>query len=369
MRVLVDGVIYQAQSSGGISRYFSDLLSHLPAAAPEVEVLLHLPAECRSFPPSTARLRLVRDWSLRPRRLFDPLSRAWTRRAERRWKPDVFHSTYYTPPPWPDLPSVVTVHDLIHDRYPALVFDRGFAEQRRRVIESAARIIAVSDATRRELLEWTNVSDDRIRVIHHAPNETFRQPTSEAQQEAFLAAHRLKRPFWIYVGKRGGYKNFSTLLRALPRLCREVDGRLLLIGGEPWLDEWQMMYLIEHGVEERVRMPGALDDETLRAAYAASAGLVMPSLAEGFGIPLIEAMAAGAPVICSDIPVFHEVAGDAALYFDPREPDAIADAMLRSLDAAARAEKIESGRRRVQQFSWERIAADTAEVYREAAGA
>jgi glycosyltransferase involved in cell wall biosynthesis len=278
-------------------------------------------------------------------------------------KPNVFHSTYYTVPYCADLPSVVTVHDMIHERYPDLTGDESFPERKRKVIETADAVIAVSEETKQDILEYVPIDEEKISVVHHAPSSRFTLPASDEEIEHFMRTHKLRRPYWIYVGGRNGYKNFGRLIRALPSALARTNGKLVAVGGEPALARWEAAVLARNGIEQDVILLSELDDVQLRNAYSAAAAIVCPSLAEGFGIPLLEAMAVGTPVICSDIPVFREVAGDAALYFDPHDEEALAQRMLDALDADTRNACKEAGRTWVKKYSWDKAAAATAEIY------
>ena len=368
-RVLVDGAVYGWQAHGGISRYFTQILNRIADNYEGIEVILHVPCRNGALPNAGPRLRLVRDWRLRPMRVFRPTLRKLGQWKAMRFRPDIFHSTYYTMPYCSKLPSVVTVHDMIHERYPALTGDESFPQKKRHVIEAADAIIAVSETTKQDVLEYAPVDEEKITVVHHAPSHQFTLPATDEEIGRFLETRKLRRPYWIYVGDRNGYKNFGRLIRALPSAFARTDAQLVAVGGEPALAQWEIDFLARQGMEQRVSVLTGLDDEELRTAYSAAAALVLPSLAEGFGIPILEAMAAGTPVICSDIPVFREVAGDAALYFDPHNEEALAQRMLEALDADTRNAYGEMGRTWVNKYSWDRAASATAEIYeRVAAG-
>jgi len=367
IRVLVDGVIYRLQEYGGVNRYFTETFDRVGHHSNDVQIILHVPARCQGALPNRTWIRHVKDWNLTPRSFpnlnlsLSVMSKAiaWTLR------PQIFHSTYYTAPYWSGLRSVVTVHDFIHERFPAMLDDRSFIARKRHVIEGADAIIANSHSTKDDILKYTQAQESKIVVIYRGVSETLLSaPLPKEEFDSLLKKHGCSPPYWLYVGQRGWYKNFGTLLRAFARISRQVDGYLVAIGGSDCLEQWEVDFLIENRLEQRVIVLSAVDDQVLAAAYHNAAGFAYPSLAEGFGIPLLEAMACGAPIIASDIPVFHEIASDAALYFDPHDEEALAKAMTDVLDKPTRRDLAEKGRKRVTEFSWDKCAAETVNVYK-----
>ena len=365
VKVVVDGVIYGIQKRGGISRYFTEILGRIGREHEDVEVILHLPQGCNAMVPNGRGIRKINDLNLRPGRVFNRPCRWLSKMRAGTARPDIFHSTYYTAPYWPRLKSVVTVHDFIHEKFTSLLGDGALIERKRRVLEKADVVVAVSRCTKDDVLRYTKVDAARIAVIYHGVNDTFAsgRVTPETRQ-SFREKHNLAEPYWLYVGRRGSYKNFGSLLRAFVRVGPDTGGRLLAVGGSERLEIWQVDLLVRNRLEQRVRVLSDIDDEEMRLAYSCAAGFVFPSLDEGFGIPLLEAMACGTPVIASDIPVFREVARDAAVYFDPHDDEALAETMMRVLDESTRRDLVEAGRRRVRDFSWNEAARRLVDVYR-----
>lgn len=367
VRVLLDGVIYGLQEFGGISRYFTENCIRLGLHCNGIKLILHLPAGCRAKTPEAKWIKQIRDSSLWPQRIFRGVCEGASKAMIRMLHPQVFHSTYYTLPYWSGLRSVVTVHDFIHERFPALLGGNAhqFIEQKRNVIESADAIVAVSQSTKDEILAHTKAEESKIVVIYHGVNDAFLTASpSEADIRMFRETHKIDGLYWLYVGNRGCYKNFGTLLRAFVRVARETGGYLVAVGGKNKLEPWQVDLLIKNRLEQRVRLSHAMDDDDLQVAYAGAAAFIFPSLAEGFGIPLLEVMAVGTPIVASDIPVFREVAADAALYFDPYDEKALADAMMQVLDGTVRQSLVEEGRRRIRDFSWDAAATKLGDVYK-----
>lgn len=366
LRVLVDGVIYGAQKFGGISRCFTETFSRIGNQTGGIEIILHLPPNCQATIPKGKWIRKIRDYNIRPRTLFHPLVSSLSKARAWSLHPQIFHSTYYTLPYWSGLRTVVTVYDFIYEKYPSLLGDaRPFIEQKRRVIEQADAIVAVSHSTKRDILEYARVDEAKIAVIYPGVSDAFLAPShTEDDREGFREKHKVGNPYWLYVGPRGLYKNFGTFLRAFIRAARETDGYIVAVGGEVKLESWQVDLLIRNRLDQRVRLLSEIDDEALRLAYSAAAGFVFPSLAEGFGIPLLEAMACGTPIIASDIPVFREIAADAALYFDPYDEESLAEAMTQVLEQTTRQSLVERGRKRVSEFSWDTASGKLENVYK-----
>lgn len=366
VRVLIDGVIYGLQEFGGISRCFTENCIHLGLHCNGVKLILHLPAHCRAKTPKAKWIKHIRDSSLWPQRIFRGVCRGTSKIMARMLHPQVFHSTYYTLPYWSGLRSVVTVHDFIHERFPALLGNADeFIKQKRNVIENADAVVAVSHSTKDEILTYTKAEESKIVVIYHGVNDAFLTASpSEADIRMFRETHKIDGPYWLYVGNRGLYKNFGTLLRAFVRVAQETGGYLVAVGGGAKLEPWQVDLLIQNRLEQRVRLLHAMDDDNLQVAYAGATAFVFPSLAEGFGIPLLEAMAVGTPIVASDIPVFREVAGEAALFFDPYDEKGLATVMIKILDESVRGNLMEKVRKRVIEFSWGTAARKLGDVYK-----
>jgi glycosyltransferase involved in cell wall biosynthesis len=299
--------------------------------------------------------------------MLAPVQRWVNAHRVRAFHPQVFHSYYYAPPPRPDVRVVVTVYDFVDDHsFRGMSGNTsGFTKRRNEAIERADLVVAISEATKEDIVRYTTVKADHVRVLWPSCSERM-QPVDEGAIANFRRRYDLTQPFWLYVGHRHLYKNFSTLLRAWAAL--QMDGtetQLVVVGRDDRLEPWQVDYLIRNRLDNRLVMLPGIDDDTLRAAYSAAAALVYPSIWEGFGIPLVEAMGCGCPLVVSDIPVFHEVAGESALFFDPRDAKALAHRMRQVLDADTRERLRALGRDRRHLFSWDAGAAKLASIYRE----
>jgi glycosyltransferase involved in cell wall biosynthesis len=288
----------------------------------------------------------------------------------RRAGAELLHAPHYTLPLGWTGPSVVTIHDLIHIRFPrfhppgAALYARvvaGLAVRRARVV------IADSEATRRDVIELLAAPGDKVRVVPLGVARGIRR-VDPLEASAFRAERKLPEGFVLYVGARKRHKNLELLLCAWEEM-HENERPPLVISGLPYAANDPLAALaIALGVDGCVRFAGELrDDHELSCLYTCASLLVQPSLAEGFGLPPLEAMACGTPVLSSDAGSLPEGLGDAAEFLPPRDPDAWAAAVLRLLsDQARRAELVERGLKRAATFTWERTSAATYAIYEEA---
>jgi len=359
MKIFIDGHMLK-QAHGGVSRVWRETLGRVIAQCPTHDFTLYLTDRARRGAPAAPRVRRIIEWDLPPRTLFTAVSHWQARRV----RADIFHSTYYTDPLTTARRIVVTVYDFNHERLPGVTGSTHMIERKRACIQRADALVAISEATKNDLIEFCRVRPEQVTVMPLACDEIFAStPAPPDEIAAFVAKHRLRQPYWLYVGRRGTYKNFTTLLKAFAAVAGEAGGSLVVAGGRPELETQEIQLLIENRLEDRVVLLPGISDDALRVAYAGAAAFVFPSLAEGFGLPVLEAMGGGCPVIASDIAVFREVAGAAALFFDPHDPAALAAAMLRSLDPTVRAPLASAGRTRAADFSWDKSAAILRGVY------
>jgi glycosyltransferase involved in cell wall biosynthesis len=270
-------------------------------------------------------------------------------------------------------PVVLTVHDLAFLKHPE-TFGRGRRMYKaaliRRSVRKAARIICDSDSTRRDLIELLGVSPSKIHRILLAAHPRYLREVSAAERERVLDRHALPPRFLLYVGTLEPRKNIGRLIDAYAALVRTVRPvvPLVIVGRPGWGGEALVRRVESLGLDEHVRFAGHVPVDDLPAIYQAAELLIYPSIYEGFGLPVVEAMASGTPVITSNRASLPEVAGDAAALVDPLSVDEIADAMAGLLsDRSLNAEFRVKGRARARLFSWERTARETAQAYQAAA--
>lgn len=369
MRVLFDGVAFQNGHQRGVQRGFRALIDHLPET---VRVDLWLTEDAKAELPTRAGVH----------RLGMPFSRLLPRKARRRVQPklarrrirdlaagaDVFHSTYFTPPPV-DMPTVLTVHDLILERYCDYFSDKSLGavfEERRKLVASASRVIAVSEATAMELERFYPGASAKTRVVHWGAEHVSKPvgPVADGDRGVGGGDERSL----LVVGDRSAYKNFRLVLDALD-LGAWPEGLGVTVVGPTWSasERFRVDVLASRG--RRIVHRGRVTDDELGRLYRGAAGVVVPSLCEGFGFPIVEAQSAGAVVVCSETAVFREVAGDGAVYFDPFDAGDLVRALGSLDDPGVRSRVVEAGFRSLERLSWPGCAGRTLAVYEEAAGA
>lgn len=266
-------------------------------------------------------------------------------------------------------PSVVTIHDLGYLAFPQAHTARRRLELHlttRWSLRAARRVIAISQATKDDLVRHYGADPARIAVVHHGLSAGFR-PTEDP---GALARHGLREPYFLYVGTLQPRKNLARLIEAYARAVRSGGDAgpaawplLAIAGRRGWLTETIERRAAQLGIADRVRFLGYVPDADLPALLSGATAFLFPSLYEGFGMPVLEAMACGTPVLTSSTSALPEVAGDAALLVDPGDTDAIADAIARlAADPGLRAELRGRGLARAAQFTWERCARETRAV-------
>ena len=259
---------------------------------------------------------------------------------------------------------VATIHDLMPlthaDQYPELYVAQ-FHRTVSRIARDADAIIAVSEHTKDTIVERLGVAPDRIVVVSHGVDETFR-PAPTAAVAHLRARLGLARPYILFVGTAEPRKNLLRLVDAFALMCHggRKDLDLVIAGKAAWGSTSLRARIAAHGLESQVRLLGYIAGADLPALYSGASVFVLPSLAEGFGIPLLEAMACGVPVVASNTTALPEVYGDAAFGFDPTSTEALAAALERVLnDEVLRADLVGRGFKRAARFSWEEAARKT----------
>ncbi|MFO0560134.1 MAG: glycosyltransferase family 1 protein [Polyangiales bacterium] len=361
VNIVFDHHAFCLQRVGGISRYFCEIASRI-STRPDARVRILAPVHrnellARSAAPTTGRYLALPQAAYGPLMALDYVATRWGPLA--RGERAVVHETFYT---WAQSngvrgPRVTTVHDMIHERFRGQFgrFD-DTALRKRRSIERADLVLCVSETTRRDLLERCSIDGSRVVVVHHGC--TLAEP-------ATLRASLVDRPFALYVGSRGGYKNFRAFVEAFAASAKLAkEARVIAFGGGP-LSAAELAHARSVGLSDRTLVQTEGDDAALSALYAAARVTVVPSLYEGFGLPVIEAMRAGCPVAIADRGALPEVADGAAIEFAPDALDSMRDAIERAFfDEPLRRSLIARGRDRAARFSWDRCADETLARYR-----
>ena len=351
--------------TGGMDAYARRLLPALAVARPDVQWLAFVPAEAApvDLGAGVTPVRTTVNARSRARRVL--AEQVLVPRLARRHGVDLLHSLASSAPAWAPVPQVVTIHDVNYATAPQAHTAPMRAGQRVVVplaARAADRIIAVSAFARDALLAELHVDPARVDVVHNGGGLPPGPATPESELRARLALGDA--PFVLSVSARRPHKNLERLVAALGRL-RAQPAPLLVVPGYPTpFDAELMRVATERGVAERVRLLGWVGDPDLEGLYRAAALFAFPSVAEGFGLPVLEAMARGVPVACARASSLPEIAGDAARYFDPLDVDAIAaalDELLTDREAAARL--AQAGSERARGFTWERAAQGTLRSY------
>jgi glycosyltransferase involved in cell wall biosynthesis len=284
---------------------------------------------------------------------------------------DLFHSPDFALPPTLNAPGVLTIHDLAFLRQPECAYPtlRRYLEQVvPRSVRRASRIIAVSDSTRWDLIELLDVNPARVTTIHEGVSPEYQRADDPERVWSQLKVHGIREPFILAVGTLEPRKNYARLLEAYAMLRqRGMPQRLVIAGALGWLYEPIYEQLHKLQLEQSVTIVRP-DDEMLLALYQSADTFICASLYEGFGIPLLEALACGTPVACSNSSSMPEVVGDAALLFDPLDSEQISQAIWRCLsETEMNAELRTRGPARAALFPWKKTAAETINVYTEVA--
>ncbi len=364
MRIGIDARIV-AYRRGGIASYVAHLLPALAAldADDAYRVLRSWRDPTRSE--AGPNMRRATLWTPPHHRL-----ERWTLGLEvSRLKLDLLHSTDSIPPALGARRFVITVHDLNFLYYPQFLTAesrRYYNDQIAWAVERADHILADSEATRGDLNRLLHVPLDKVTTVYLAADPAFR-PLPADEVATALASYHLSSGYLLFVGTLEPRKNLPGLLSAYRILLDrgETKKPLVLIGGRGWLYEETFRRVEKLGLAERVRFLEDVADADLPALVNGAALLCMPSFYEGFGLPALEAMACGTPVVVSDRGSLPEVVGEAAIQVDPDEPEAIAEGIARLLrDPALRARLRKAGLRQAARFTWEQTARQPLAVYR-----
>ena len=360
MKVLFDGQIFVLQATGGISRYHTFLaagLNKVPGVVARILAPLHRNEHLAANPAAPVwGMGAPRNWPVG--RVSRLAARIVSPAVSYMVRPDIVHETYFAPTPYlmSGKRRVTTVYDMIHERYYP---DDATVHHKKAALARCDHVFCISHSTKKDLCELYEFPSERASVTHLAYDD-FSGFAGRKAPAALGGA-----PYLLFVGNRAGHKNFSTLMRAfasLPRLVK--DFRLVCFGGGRLSDE-------ERGLASAlglspitlVQLSGG--DDLLGDAYANAVAFVYPSLYEGFGIPPLEAMSAGCPVLSSNTSSLPEVVGDAALLFDPNDLNALRDALERITQSDALRQDL-AGRGHVQRrgFTQERCVQETLDGYR-----
>lgn len=370
MRVGLDALLMGGKAGvrrTGISRYETELAAALLRVTASYELYLYAQSALPELPDRGT-------WRTPPFSVSNPAARlAWEHTGmvaqAMRDRLDLLHGMAFVIPPAWRKPSVVSIHDL------ALLKIEGHAPKRRTAylramigqsVRRSERVIAISSQTKADIVELFDIDPGKI-VVTPLGVPAHLKPLGPEAREAFRRANQLTRPTLLYVGTLEPRKNIPNLLRAFDIVAANTDAELVLGGAEGWLTEELHQTLATMKARDRVRLTGFIPEADLASWLSAADVFVFPSRYEGFGLPPLEAMACGTPVVSSTSSSLPEVLGDDALLVDPDDVEGIAAAIERLLtDASLAADLRARGIARAATFTWEATARLTLETYREA---
>jgi glycosyltransferase involved in cell wall biosynthesis len=291
-------------------------------------------------------------------RIINYLNRADSIQKIKKGNYDVLHPTYYDPYVLQEKtrPVLITVHDMIHELFPNYFYhDTITVKNKKNMLLYADRIIAISENTKRDILRlYPEIDHEKIAIIYHGITYNF------------LNNNEKKENYLLYTGQREGYKNFDAFIRAVAPLLLQYDLQLICTGNT--FNKKELRLLKDLQITNRV-FSRFVTDDTLPDVYVKALAFIFPSLYEGFGIPILEAFAAGCPVALSNASCFPEIAGDGAVYFDPYSIEDMRYILEKLITSPSlQRDLIQRGKEQVQKYSWKKCAEKTAAIYRELEG-
>ncbi len=363
MKILYDSQIFELQKYGGISRYFVELMSAynddkgmditLSAKISDNEYLL--------------KNNIYKNWTFPAKYIIKKrnqiqrkVNRLFLKYKLKTGTIDVFHPTYYNPyflEYIGDTPFVLTIYDMIHEKFSNMISSQDQTSINKKLLaERASKIIAISESTKRDIIDILGVKASKIDVVYLG--------NSMMPSDQLCTLKDLPSKYILFVGNRATYKNFNRFIKAISSLLQDnTDLHVVCAGGGVFSEE-EKNILSEWNIDEKVHQYN-IDDNTLSKLYQQAIVFVFPSMYEGFGIPILEAFACDCPLACSNTSSLPEVAGDAAVYFDPMDKVSIKTAITTVLDdSELRKELVQAGRERLKLFSWKKTAQETKKVYR-----
>lgn len=365
MKIAFDHQTFTYQSYGGVSRYYTILAEKLLLSKQKIRVFagIHQNNYLQDLDPEVLSGIKINAFPPKSSRIFHGVNHAVNQFQFKRWSPDIIHETYYS-----SLPSffsssganVTTVYDMIHELFPSqFPLSDNTSSAKKKSLTRVDHIISISESTKRDLIRLFGIDESKISVVHLGVSlERFKLVKNDA-----LSSN--SKPFLLYVGSRFAYKNFDGLLRAVAssEMLKSHFDIVAFGGGGFSLEE--RAWIKSLGFPESQVKQCSGNDQELAKLYGSAAAFVYPSLYEGFGLPPLEAMAAGCPVISSNTSSMPEVIKDAGAYFNPGEIEDMREAIERVVfSPSKRSELVAAGFDNIQDFSWERCAAETLAVYK-----
>lgn len=370
MKIYFDGIIYSWQTGGGIYRYFEELIKRCGENRDtEVVLLEHTPSYGISIKKGV-NIKNVTGITTVPgfgfnfiRKVFYPINRILIENLFKKTTAGVFHSTYYTTYRNLKIPQILTVHDMTYEKFPNFFNSRGakrFIANKKKCIMSADVIICVSNATKNTLIDMYNIDAKKISIIHHGLSGGF---ISESNVEEVSIGDK---PYFLFVGYRSSYKNFNFFIESFSMWNKNKVYNVLLVGGGEISKEETLLFK-KLGVEKQVRHLGFVKDRSLGYIYKNAEAFVFPSLDEGFGIPILEAISSKTQVLASNIEAFKEIGEDMLIYFEQTNKESLIKAFNKSISGEVSEEElIRRSKYVIEKYTWDKCADKTMEIYHKA---
>lgn len=358
MKVLIDYQILCMQKYGGISKYTYNMI-HEIMNYKEIEFEIPVLVSVNEYFCDIIKGKTLKRYPRKGKRILRMINKLNTVLYMMLHKVDVYHPTYYDPYLLKlcylkKVKIVVTIHDMIHELFENKLPDaKKTISWKKRFIYESDIIIAVSENTKKDILKfYPDINPQKIKVIYEG---------GICNKNVDKIA-KLPERYILYVGKRGNYKNFIFFLISIIKILKERDINLVCVGGGKFNEEEKEL-IQKYEIENKVKWMECTENE-LNDVYQKAIAFVYPSLYEGFGIPILEAFTNGCPVVCSSTSCFPEIAGDAALYFDPGNQKDICEKILLIIDdKRVRENCVDKGKRRNEFFSWKKMGQEIEEEY------
>ena len=367
MKIAYDYQAFTSSTYGGISRYYKDLASELLKQRQDIKIFagIHRNYYIPSLPEEVVSGIKIYNYPPKSVRVFQWFNHGLTQLQLQRWKPDIIHETYYSSLPVLKTNAVhlTTVHDMIHELYASLLSSRDITSNlKKKTLSRIDHIMSNSEHTKQDLVKLFGIDESKISVVHHAIDSSlFQNVVSNFDISS--------KPYLLYVGSRDGYKNFSGLIKAVASsslLMRDFD--VITVGARFSTVEKNLISSLGFA-NNQVKRISYLTDMQLAQFYSNAAAFIYPSLYEGFGLPPLEAMSAGCPVVCSNTSSMPEVVRNAGVYFNPLDIEEMRNAIEKVVFSEdLKNQLVTLGYENIKNFTPSKTASKTLEVYRRLTG-
>jgi len=350
MKILYDYQIFSSQKYGGISRYFYEIMKgqkyNLPIIFNNNEYLnksIKIPFNFKG------KVRIYNFFNREYSKIYFKFNKNF----------DIFHPTYYHPyfvKYIKNKPFVLTIHDMIHEKFPNYFSKKDKTIERKKFLaQKANRIIAVSERTKLDIIDILNIPEEKIDVVYHGSDFNLIKEDKEFTK-------KLPKKYILFTGNRNNYKNFINFIKAVSKFLNKDKNLFIICAGGGSFNNDEIKLFKELKIETQL-FQYSCNDGQLKSLYINALFFIFPSLYEGFGIPLLEAMACNTPILCSNVSCFPEIVKDSALMFNPYSVEDIKEkiefALNNNLDFY-----IEKGKERFKYFSWDKAREETMDSYK-----